>query len=469
LTDNINHNFTITLNNIDNNIEWENNSLSFDIEGNWTINISSADESCFSPDNIIIEFYVGQPDIEILGLSVATDWEYYVDTIYLNDTVNFSLDVISHYANVENIAFSFLVNNSYVENKTISLNKNENTTINFDLYVDTSGEFVVKFIADSTNITNETNELNNEFKKTIYVNEWPDLKVNQIILPFNSTNNKERVVIKAELSNIGPTDSTNFNVSLYIEPASGSMNYLEKIDTVNININANSSRNISLIWNSAKPGEWLIGVKIEVNDSVKDSNLENNQLNSSEILKVSSHTRTIPNIKNVNVDPLNQQQGGIITITADVTDDTGLASVTITITDPKKTIVVEKENMIRTTADEFKYTFEDTLDVGEYVFEIEAIDISIHKNNATAVDSFTIDEDETDPVISYYDADPYVQLKEKPVTILCITTDNTMIKTVTVTITPTNGIEYIERTNHLMENMNILRPMNQLGNILIKF
>lgn len=442
LTNNANHNFAIKLNNVNNSIEWENNT-SFNAEGNWTIMISSVDESCFSPDDIIIEFFVGQPDIEILGLSVATDWQYYSNTIYTNDTVNFSLYVISNYANVQNIAISFLVNNSYIENKTISLDGNENTTVYFDLYVNTPGEFIVKFIADSTNITNETNELNNEFEKTIYVNEWPDLKVNQITLPFNSTNNEERVVIKAKLSNIGPTDSTNFNVSLYIEPSYGSMNYLKKIDAVNININANSSKNISLIWNSAQPGEWLIGVKIEVNDSVKDSNLENNQLVSSEILKVSYQTGTIPNIKNVNIYPLNQQQGGIVTINAEITGDTRFESVIIDITNPNG-VLHNNNSMIRKIDNTFKYEFDKTNLKGKYSFKIIVTDFSNPKNTVYSYGNFTIQEDSIYPIISYYDADPYIQLKNKSVTILCITSDNMMIKTVTATITPPSGEEYIE-------------------------
>ena len=100
--------------------------------------------------------------------------------------------------------------------------------------------------------------------------------------------------------------------------------------------------------------------------------------------------------------------------------------------------------MIRKIDDIFKYDFDKTNIIGDYTFKIIVTDFSSPKNIVYSYGNFTILKDNVTPIISYYDADPYVQLKEKSVTILCITTDNTMIKTVTATIAPPNGIEYIE-------------------------
>ena len=92
---------------------------------------------------------------------------------------------------------------------------------------------------------------------------------------------------------------------------------------------------------------------------------------------------------------------------------------------------------------EFGFTFTDTLDVGKYNVKIEVYDLSVHGNNATASDSFRIDEDNTNPEILYLKAAPYVQLTRNFVDIICKATDNIDIDSVKVTINPPKGSKYV--------------------------
>ena len=77
-------------------------------------------------------------------------------------------------------------------------------------------------------------------------------------------------------------------------------------------------------------------------------------------------------------------------------------------------------------------------------FKIIVTDFSNPKKTVYSYGNFTIKKDSIYPKISYYDAYPYIQLKGQSVTISCIASDDTLIKTVTVTITPSNDKEYIK-------------------------
>ena len=126
-------------------------------------------------------------------------------------------------------------------------------------------------------------------------------------------------------------------------------------------------------------------------------------------------------------------------ITAKITDDSGLESVTIRITNPAD--INYDGAMIRTGEDTFSFVFKDTLDVGTYTAKIEAVDISIHANKATKSRNFSIIKDETPPIVTYFDARPSAQLIDDSVTIICITTDNIGIQTVKVVIIHPGAVE----------------------------
>lgn len=167
---------------------------------------------------------------------------------------------------------------------------------------------------------------------------------------------------------------------------------------------------------------------------------ENNSHLFNETIKTESLGTKEPEIDGLTVTPDKQEQGGSVTITANITDDSGLESVIIIITDPSN--VSYKGTMARTKGYVFKFTFNNTLLVGTYDFLIEAVDISIHSNKATKQGNFTIYEDATSPVILYFGAQPRVQLTGGNVNVNCIVTDNVGIETVRVIITPSNDIPF---------------------------
>ena len=451
LTDNESHNFTLVLTDNEGQTNWVYNDFYFDEEGNWTIRVSSLDDAGYIPFVAEHDFLVGKPDLELINISIETDWAAN-EVIYKDNTINITANVISHDANVEDVNITVsIVNKSndlevYADTLTLTLIKEEVAHVYFEWCADIAGDFKIIVTVDSSNEVDESDESNNEGNLSITVNEWPDLKVKDIILPNGKIMEFEEVIFEVEIENKGLGNASDYFVKLYIEEAPSDglriMKYEDEKDSKKISIDANSNETVTLTWDSSESGIWLIGVKILVEDGQRDSNLLNNHMLSETNLIVRSYEKNKPDISNVKIEPSRQEQGGHITIYADVTDDTGLEYVYINITDPLGESF--KGSMIRTTGDEFKYDFYETSEAGKYLFTIEAIDLSIHQNIKTYNSNFTIIQDKTDPVVSYYGAEPYIQLIKDDVTISCIVTDNTIIETVTVTIKPPNDNEYVE-------------------------
>jgi len=143
-------------------------------------------------------------------------------------------------------------------------------------------------------------------------------------------------------------------------------------------------------------------------------------------------------IKNVYVSPSVQQQGGVFDIVADVSAGEGLESVNIYIYEPDD-LLIETDNMVRTTGDQFKYIFSNTLEIGIYDFSITAVYTSINQNNETYNGSFEVIQDQISPVVSYFWVDPIVQLFGKSTTFVCMAEDNVDIDKVELSITFPNG------------------------------
>jgi hypothetical protein len=101
--------------------------------------------------------------------------------------------------------------------------------------------------------------------------------------------------------------------------------------------------------------------------------------------------------------------------------------------------------------DVFIYNFKDTFEDGKYKFTITAIDLTIYRNKNKISDSFIVIEDTIPPVISYYIADPYVQLKGNEVSFYCIASDNNRINTVEINVELSKIPSYTE-TNKMEES-----------------
>lgn len=445
--ENESHNFTVFFEN-ENNTIWTYDNFKFDLDGNWTIRIYSRDWAGYYPPIVEHGLFVGKPDLKISDLQISINNKT-TQKIYKNDIVNFTAKITCDKANIENVNVSITVyyeNDTSIVFKNYSLNtiyKDKINNVSFDFFAWRSGNINVTITVDPDNLIDEQDETNNKLARTITVYTWPDLTIDKIILPDYDVFEFDTIKIDVTVKNIGEVNATDYEVGLFIEPQSNkTMKFEDEVDNVTVSVGVNSSITVSLFWNNSKPGTWFVGAKVIVTDLRKDSNMKNNAFLSKEFLFVNSYERNPPDINNTKVMPVTQEQGGYVLITAEITDDTGLESVTIKIIDPLN--YSYNGIMVRTSGDEFEYNFSDTLLVGTYKIQINAEDSSIHKNNATVNNSFKIYKDKTPPIISYFDATPNPQLISGDVTITCIAMDNIGIKTVTVIITPPEGISFSE-------------------------
>jgi hypothetical protein len=271
--------------------------------------------------------------------------------------------------------------------------------------------------------------------KKVIVRDWPDLNITDIVLPAWTIMEFDRVKINVVIANDGLWDAYHYEVKLFIEK--DAMKYKDVKDSENFSVDANCSKTISLYWDSASPGSWLVGARVTINESKYDFNRFNNYRTASNFLNVSAIESNKPVIKNVTITPENQKQGGRVVISANITDDTGLSSVKIQITEPDGGIY--NGTMIRTTGNGFKINFDNTTLSGKYTFVITAIDFSINKNIGTYSGNFTIKKDNTKPEVSYFDISSEVQLVNEDVTFTCIATDNIAINSVKAIISYPDG------------------------------
>ena len=441
--ENESHNSTIFFDN-ENYTLWTYENFKFDREGNWTIRIHSEDWAGYYPPVIEHAFFVGKPDLEIVDLHISTNNKETSPKIYKDDIVNLTAQIISDNANIENVNISIII---YYEDKPSfvftdysynTIYKDKINNVSFEFFAWESGNINVTITVDPENLIDEQDETNNRLMRTITVHAWPDLTIDKIILPNYEVFEFDNIKIDVVVKNIGEGDAIDYEVKLFIEPQSDmSMKFEDEKDNTTVSVNANSSKTVSLYWNNAESGTWLVGAKVFVSDFQKDANMKNNGFLSSKFLIVKSYEKKPPVIENITVAPSRPEQGEIVTITAKITDDSGLESVIIMITDPLNFLY--NRTMMRTTGHIFKFIFDNTLLVGTYDFQIEAVDISLHSNTATNQSNFTIYEDATPPVISYFEARPRVQLAGGNVNITCIVTDNIGIEIVRVIITPSEG------------------------------
>jgi len=468
------HNFTRYLSNVANNVSWKYNNFYFDLEGNWIIRVTSRDGAGFESvaEN---EFYVGKPDLKAVDISFSTDWSATSPRIYKNDTVYITARVFSYNATINNVKVSLSIYDKdnhlvvYSANSTgLSMLKNKYNNVSFTWNANKIGNYNVTINVDPDDAIDESNETNNHIIKSMIVYGLPDLAVVSINVPTDSFIEGDSVEIDAVISNLGEWNATDYTIGLYLDHASsGSMSYSNLISASLVSVAANTNKQVSLIWSYAEPGEWRVGVKIIVNNTRRDASIFNNQLPSSSTLKVGVIEKNPPVISNILVSPASQEQDSSVTITAKVTDDTGLKSVSITITSPtNKTYNV---SMLRLSGDVFSCVFSDTLVVGSYKFTIQAVDVSIYSNKADKSGSFVITEDNTPPVISYFDAEPSVQTPSEYVNIVCIATDNIAITKIEVTIIYPNGDKEKKAMAYLGDSKYSYKEIfNQIGEYTFK-
>jgi hypothetical protein len=327
----------------------------------------------------------------------------------------------------------------YTDVINCTFGKNESINLSFEWDATIGGDFTSKFFADSEDVIDEINESNNKLELNWTVYYWPDLMITSINWKKTTIVEYDKVKFTVEVENIGFGDATNYDLKLFIKPYSNTtIEYTNEVYTKKINVSSGDKKEFSLFWESVKSGTWHVAAKVFVSDIKNDTNTDNNYLFVTDNLIVNPVEGIKPVINNVGINPTVQQQGGYVDITADVTDDTGLKSVFISVYDSDKNLV-KTEDMIRIVGDGFRYIFKETITIDEYNFVINAVDSSKNKNNETYKGSFEIIPDQTKPSISYVWADPMIQKLGNPVTISCNSDDNVDIDDVELVVTNPAG------------------------------
>jgi len=429
----------------DDNLTWTDVSTFYD-EGNWTLTIVSTDTAGYQAENLTYNFYVGKPDLTVTNITFTSS-SHGSSPFYEGYNVNIDAAVTVFNTTVYNVTVSLLINGSEEYSEPVySIIKDERKMVHFKHHFNQSGTYEVTVEIDPDNSTRESNEFNNTFSRTLNISGVPDLGVVNISVPTNYFDEGDRIEIYTHVTNTGTENATDYRVNLYFEK--DSMSYTNVKNHTFVSLKINEVKNISLIWDSAEPGEWIVGVKILQSPTKPDSNILNNSKARFDVrLKVNATEQPeLPEPPELNPPVIEILKPGSlekfeqdlpVKIVAKITDESGIKSVDIIITVPDKTTY--EGVMTKQGNDKYSYTFENTHLLKIYNFTITAVDDSENNSISTKASNFTIVEDATPPEIDYVGVLPSVQLKDGDVTISSIVSDRSGVKFVQVTITYPDG------------------------------
>ena len=407
-------------------------------EGNWSIHIKSLDDAGYSANPLIFEFFVGYPDLTVNSITFSSKLPE-GSPFYENTTITIQADIRTTNASVSNVTAAFYVNNLLVSNKTnLTITKATANPVTIDRSFPTKGTYSITIVVDPDNKIKEANEKNNNKSKSLLIEGKPDLGIVNIIIPSTPVDEGEPVTIYTNIRNTGHGNATNYTVNLYIDPDNeqNQISYVKLRNNTKINVKINETKNVSIVWERSdygSTGKWIVGIKVLYDDATHpDLNKSNNtKARFDKKLTINKSDNRPPVIQLQAIGK--HERNSPVTITAKVTDTTGVKNVVIQIKNPRNEKTTH--NLSKTTNDYYTYTYLNTNILGIYTFWINATDTSFFENTSTLRGTFEIIEDQTPPTIDYFNAHPYVQLTGKNVEIRCITHDKSLIKQVTVQIT----------------------------------
>ena len=436
-------------------ILWE-GTKNFTKIGNWSMTLVSTDEAGYENNELTYEFYVGFPDLTVTSLDISSGSSPY-GIFYEGTDITIDASVLTFNTTVYDVTVSLLIDHEIVKSTYLDVEKNKENIAHFVWNFEENGTYIVNISVDPENAIYESNESNNTISKDLQIEGRPDVDILNLTIPLDLVQEGDPVLISAFIRNGGVGNVTHYRVNLYIEQNDDngdgvldeSMHFKGEKNHTFIDLKINETKNISMVWNPAVyglfNGEWIVGMKVVSNSSHPDSNIENNAISSlPEHLKVNATEQPPPPenndpiIKLLKPKPLEKiEQNTPVEILAKITDESGIKKVEIKITDPEDTTYAG--TMTKQENDKYSYTFENTSLLKIYNFTITASDNSTYENDAIKTSNFTIVEDATPPEIEYIGVLPSVQLKDKDVTISCITSDRSGVKFVQVTITYPDG------------------------------
>jgi hypothetical protein len=425
-----------------NNLKWTGTTNPFGKRGNWTVTVIGFDDAGYQTAPLIASFYIGDPDLALTALSAP-------EVCYVGYNITITANIRAFNTTVQHVNVSLLINNLPVYPlKNLTIQKDENRTLQFYWLPLSKGKHNVSvriFYSDS-------NPGNNKRWKLVTVEGVPDLGVVNISVAPTPVTEGDPVTITTRIINTGDGNATNYEVILFCEQNENNhtMYFWDDKNYTTVDLKKNEAKNINLTWAKTEygkesfHGEWAIGIQIRNTTTTPDKHGENNTMALFHVLRVNPSERIPPVITNVNY-PRTKEQGQPVLISAQVTDESGINSVKISIKTPNRTFV--NTTMDAKENNQYEYLFVNT-QLGWYNFSITATDLSPYRNHTTVSGTFQIIEDQTPPTIEFSGEYPFVQLKNGQVEIRCITTDFSGIQSVEVTIhSPDNLLEIYTMSN----------------------
>ncbi len=425
--------FNISLHTLDD-LNWF-NTQNLSKTGDWTIHVNAIDDAGYQPTPLTVTFYIGKPDLIASALIVPT-----ICYIGINITVTANIRAVN--TTVEDVTVALRVDDHNISQTILTIQKNENKTVEFFWTPDLKGSHNVSFHI----FYSDSNPSNNRRWKWVTVEGIPDLAVQNITVSPTPVNEGDPVTITAYIRNTGDGNASNYEIILYCEQNANNhtMSYSQKKNSTTFNLKKNMSTNVTLTWVQTRygkesfKGEWAVGIKISNTTQTPDKNLSNNQKPLYHVLKVIPAERIPPLLTNLEC-PTSLELGDQLLIRVKATDASGIDTVSISIKTPNKTYV--NSTMTAKENDRYEYLYT-PIKIGRHNFTIKATDLSPNKNQSNLTGFFTITSDQTPPDVTYYGVNPLIQLPNRPVEIRCITTDYSGIKSVELTIRfPDNQVE----------------------------
>jgi len=155
---------------------------------------------------------------------------------------------------------------------------NASQQISRQVTINQAGKFRVTFIADPSGSVTEINETNNSKYLDFTVKDiLPDLTVvNPRVEPAQPTV-KDQIRLTATLNNIGDIPAGAFKTGVRIggesQPKSaGSVGHLD------VTTPQSQQYVVSRLWNTTRPGKYVVEFYVDVDDDVKEHNEQNNKI-----------------------------------------------------------------------------------------------------------------------------------------------------------------------------------------------
>jgi len=140
------------------------------------------------------------------------------------------------------------------------------------------GNFRVAFIADANGAVAESNEKNNEKFTDFRVKDiLPDLTlINPRVEPANPTV-KDQISVTATINNIGDIPAGSFKTGVRI---GGESRPKPAASVGHLDVTPPQSQQyvVSRLWNTSRPGKYVVEFFVDVNDDVKEHNEHNNSI-----------------------------------------------------------------------------------------------------------------------------------------------------------------------------------------------